>query len=710
MIADRDFIYENLPWRAGGRTREGLDCAGLALLFLREEFGLDVTAPDTTQPACIDLEPALQAVAIRRGEMLQRGDLLFFRYRTTGKITHVAVMLDGSRVLHIVHGCPSRIDADMRLCHRLGLRLAYAVKPADAPALAGVLHSAALGDASTIVLLVISIALSAISYAIAPKLSRQGNRYGRYGFDALVTKNSPEQPLPDLLGSVVVAGNSPYTQQREQSASATATSQKANKIVVLASAPSEEIDYQTGLKINGMGWNDAYFFSGSAFTGNYINPTQTKDEAVSGTILGDSNAPSISLYEGDYGLTVPVDIRASYDREFPVYGLSGCTYLVFRLVDSTKYQNFNVTCRVKCRKCRTFDENGFVVTTVTTSMFNTLFQQTATGDGWRYYLRNGSVPQQDIKAVRDVEVFGVAHTEMSASNQSGNVYSINYTKGYIELLTQPNVLGSTTLEFDYYVREWSQNPAMQLVYLLTEKGRGLGLPESAIDWDAAVAFRDYCDEEITYQSANGEVTGPRWRSDYAIDFRKPIQEHIQAILDASHAVLFVSGGKWVMKAISAESSVFDFTTSNILEGSFSSEMIDRAERANRVKLLFHSEEAHNAETEVIVDHAADQAARAPRAGNNGVVDANLKLAAVTNPAQAERLAMTFLEEEVSSRFRATWKTTIKGLALQNGDVVTITHPSRPSWTARPFRIEEVNHDAEDRLEITAVDYTPGAYL
>lgn len=52
MIADRDFIYENLPWRAGGRTREGLDCAGLALLFLREEFGLDVTAPDTTQPAC----------------------------------------------------------------------------------------------------------------------------------------------------------------------------------------------------------------------------------------------------------------------------------------------------------------------------------------------------------------------------------------------------------------------------------------------------------------------------------------------------------------------------------------------------------------------------------------------------------------------------------------------------------------------------------
>lgn len=710
MIAQRDFIYAGLPWRAGGRTREGLDCAGLALLFLKEEFGIELPAPDTTHPAGIDIETALQQARIPAGRDMERGDLVFFRHKETGKVCHVAVVLEAGKILHIVHGFESRIDNGFKLTERLKLRPAYAVSHRDAALLGAAMHDPLLGDASTIVLLVISIALSAISYALTPKLARQGNRYGRYGFDALVTKNSPEQPLPDLLGSVVVAGNSPYTQQREQSASATATSQKANKIVVLASAPCEEIDYQTGLKINGLGYTDPYFFNGSAFTGIYINPAQTKDEAVSGTILGDSNVPSITLYTGEYDLDVPVDVRAEYDREFPVYGLSGCAYLVHRLVDSTKYQNFNVTCRVKGRKCRTFDENGFIVTTVTTSMFNTLFQETANGDGWRYYLRSGSTPKQDIKEVRDVEVFGVAHTEMSASNQSGDVYSINYTKGYIELLSAPDPLGSTDLEFDYYPREWSQNPAMQLVYLLTEKGRGLGLPESAIDWDAAVAFRDYCDTSLTYQSANGEVTAARWKTDYAIDFRKPIQEHIQAILDGAHAILFLSGGKFVMKAIGAESSVFSFTTANILEGSFSSEMIDRAERANRIKVLFHSEEAHNAETEVIVDHRDDQAARAPRAGNDGIVDANLKLAAVTNPAQAERIGMAFLEEEVNGRFRVRLKTTIKGLALQVGDVVDITHPSRPSWSARLMRIEEISHDGDDRLEITATDYTPGAYL
>jgi len=704
MIAERDFIYAGLPWRAGGRTREGLDCAGLALLFLREEFGLDLKAPDTTQPACIDVEAALQECKTPAGRDLKRGDLVFFRHKETGKVCHVAVVLEGAKLLHIVHGFESRIDNGYKLTERLKLRPAYAVSSEDAERLALVLHSPALGDASTIVLLVISIALSAISYALTPKLSRQGNRYGRYGFDALVTKNSPEQPLPDLLGAVVVAGNSPYTQQREQSASATATSQKANKIVVLASAPAYEIDYQTGLKINGLGWNDPYFFNGTIFDGIYIDPAQTKAEAVSGTILGESNAPSISIYDGSYGITVPVDVRAQYDREFPIYGLSGCVYLVHRLVDSTKYTNFNVTCRVKCRKCRTFDADGFVLN-------SPALTQLWDGDG---VVKRFKLDHEDIVSVDEVRVggLGVLHTEMSASNQSGNVYSLNRTKGYLEFLTAPTagVSNVTAIDYLYYVREWSRNPAMQLVYLLTEVGRGLGLSADKIDWDAAVAFRDYCDASLTYQSANGEVTAPRWQSDYAIDFRKPIQEHIQAILDAAHAILFVSAGRFVMKAIGAESSVFSFTSANILEGSFSTEMIDRAERANRIKVLFHSEEAHNAETEVIIDHADDQRARSPRAGNNGIVDANLKLAAVTNPAQAERIGLAFLEEEVNGRFRARWTTTIKGLALQVGDAVDITHPSRPSWAGRVMRIEDLSHDQDDRLEITATDYTPGAYL
>ena len=699
MIAQHDFVYDGLPWLKGGRTRAGLDCAGLALLFLKEELGIEVPAPpDTTNPESVDAERALQETMLGIGQDARRGDLVFFRHRETRKICHVGVLLEGGKLLHIVHGCTSRIDNGFALTKRLKLDPVGIVRSTDAPKMAALL--AQVGDVSTIVAIVIAIVSAVASYLLTPKLGRQGNRYGRYGFDALVTKNTPEIPLPDLLGSVVVAGNSPYTQLKEAGAGGTAASQKANKIVIFASAECEEIDYQTGLKVNGYGWNDPYFYDGTQFDGMYINPPQTKAAAVTGTILGESNVPSISLYTGAYATSVPVDVRAQYDREFPLYGFSGCSYAVFRLIDSSKFQNFNVTCRVKGRKCRKFDENGFLLT----------------DSGVVNFVPDGVTTRFDL-GYRDVDSIGlvsfasVGWTEMSASNQTGLVYSLNKTKGYIECLSAPASGGvNKTLNVSYYEREWTQNPASHLVYLLTEKGRGLGLTEDRIDWAAANDLQAHCAEVLTYQSSNGEVAAARWLGNYAIDFRKPIQEHIQAILDACHAVLFLSGGKWVMKAITAESSVFSFTTANILEGSFSSELIDRAERANRIKVLFHSEEAHNAESEVIADNQDDQRTRAPRSGNNGVVDANLKLEAVTNPAQAERLALAFLEEEVGARQRATWKTNVKGLALQIGDVVDVTHPSRPSWAAKLLRIDELSHDTEDRLEIVATEYTPGAYL
>lgn len=701
MIAERDFIYCGIPWRAGGRTREGVDCAGLARLFLHEEMGIDLTIPDTTEPGKVDAEEALKGCRMTAAQDLQRGDLIFFRHIETQRICHVAICLGGAKILHIVKGDESRIDNGFKLTQRMKLRPCAAVSSSDTVRLAAALSDPVVGEVGIVTLLVLSILLAVASYALSPKLGRLGNKYGRYGFDALVTQNSPEVPLPDLLGSVVVAGNSPYTQQSEKSASATAASQKANKIIILASAPSEEIDYQTGLKINGLAWNDIFFNAGSTTEGIWIDPAQTKAEAVTGTINGDSNVPSVSLYDGAYGIAVDVDVRAQYDREFPLYGFSGCSYMVFRLIDSTKFQNFNVTTRVKCRKCRTFDESGFIQTNETTASLGT-------GDGstvrWK-------LPYEDVIVIGAMSIPSLAtdYYEMSASNQTGNVYLLNRTKGYVEFLTAP-ASGLIQYTAAHYEREWSQNPAMQIVYLLTEKGRGLGLTEDKIDWPSFVDFRDFCDASITYQSATGEVTGPRWVTNYAVDFRKPIQEHIQAILDGCHAILFPSGGKFVIASIGAGTSVFSFTTANILEGSFASELIDRAERANRIKVLYHSEETHNAEAEVIVDHAADQAARSTRMGNNGVVDANLKLEAVTSPSQAERIAMAHLEEEVGGRNRARFKTTLKGLALQKGDVIDVTHPCRPSWSARLMRIEDLSHDEDDRLEITALDYTPGAYL
>jgi hypothetical protein len=695
VIAPIDFKFVGIPWKDKGRARAtGVDCAGLAALFLVEELGIALDVPAVSAP--IKCEEVIHSFHPGRHATLLRGDLLFFK-NASGEIRHVAIHLGDDRWLHIVQGCESRIDNGLKLMRRLKLYPAGWLAASETRNVVAALGDPKLGWVQ-VVLLVISIGLAVASYALQPKLSRQGNKYGRYGFDALVTQQTPEIPLADLVGAVVVAGNSPYTSQAEKGAGGTASSQKANKVVILGSAPFEEIDYQTGLKINGLSWSDKYFKDGTAIEGIYIDPAQTKDAAVTGTIGADSNVPSVSLYTGAHGITVPVDVRAQYDREFPIYGFSGCGYLVFRLIDSTKFQNFNVTCRVKGRKCRTFNTSGFIVTTAS--------GESLTGaDGTKVRFK---LAFEDVISVSSLTVNGTGHSEISAGAQTGNVYQLNRTKGYVEFLTAPAAAATITITYTYYPRAWTQNPASQLVYVLTEAGRGKGFDGSRIDWDAAVDMRDYCDADVTWSGANGSVTEDRYRTNYAIDFRKPIQEHIQAILDGCNGSLFLSGGKFVMVARTTGSSVFSFTEATILADSFDSEMLDRSERANRIKLLFHSDESHNAETEVIADDLADQRAREDRMGNLGVVEANLKLPAVTIQTQAERLAESALREQVGLRWMVEFTANIKGLALQPQDVIDVTHSSQPAWSAKLFRIDHLSHDENDRLVIQASEYVESA--
>lgn len=694
-----DQSYAGIPWKKNGRTREGIDCVGLVMLFLREEMGIETELPGTDEEKQWGVcEKFLQHRTFDPLN-LRRGDVVFFR-RKGGKISHIAVHLGALKFLHIIGGLDSRIETGLVLLARVGMNPVASIHAEETKVLQQALRDANLGW-TAVILLVISIALSLVSTFLLSKQARFGNKYGRYGFDALVTQNSPEIPLPDLLGEVVVAGNSPYTQLSDKHLTGTASNTKCNKVVILSSGPTEEIDYLNfGISINGLSYNDKYFSESDSVNGFFINPAQTKAEAVTGTIRGETKIPTITTYDGAHAISVPVDIRASYDRTFPLYGFSGCSYLIFRLIDSSKFQNFNVTIRVKGRQCRTFDEDGFVTDSETAESLSG-----ADGTKVRFKLANA-----DIIAVSAVTVNGTSYSEISAGTQTGNVFYVNKTKGYIEFITAPAAAATVLCTYTFYPREWTQNPASHLVYLLTEKLRGKGFDESRIDWQAAVDLRDYSDESLDWNNSNGVTTAPRYQANYAIDFRKPIQEHIRSVLDSCYAYLFVSNGKFVMRSRAAGTSVFSFNESNIIKDSFSSELMDRADKPNQIRLFYHSRTTYNAENEVRRDDVTDQRSRAERVGNNGVVEENLKHPAVDNQEQAERIAETILREQVNSRWLCGFTTNIQGLALEPGDLVDITHSSQPSWVAKLFRIEDLGYDEQDRLQLKLSEYFEGAYI
>lgn len=123
-----DNKYCGLPWRAGGRSRAGLDCAGLAQLWLTEQMGLRFTAPASgPDPDC---EAALGTIPFKAGT-LSRGDVVFFRRGSAGKVCHVTVYLGEDRYLGIANGLASRIESS-QLLKRIGMVAAGSISPQDA--------------------------------------------------------------------------------------------------------------------------------------------------------------------------------------------------------------------------------------------------------------------------------------------------------------------------------------------------------------------------------------------------------------------------------------------------------------------------------------------------------------------------------------------------------------------------------------------------
>ena len=703
MSLDDEF-FVNLPWKEGGRTLSGgVDCVGLAWLWLRENCpGFHGDCPKSDKS--VDLEALLQG-RFKKDEMM-RGDVVFFREKKSGKILHVGIWLGENRLLHILYGGTSRIENGFKLCERVGLTAIGAVSSSNVELIGAALADKNLGGWPVVIGIALSLLLSVASSFLMSTASGFRNKFGQYGPNALITQKNPEIPLPDMLGRVVRAGNSVYQQLADRNANTTAANAVWNQVVVLGSGPVNLIDYLTGLQINGTTFQDSSFYSGSNVIGLFVNPTQDQANAVTGTIYSNSNVPSVTLYNGHHDISVPVDVRASWDRNFPVYGMSGCAYLAFRLFDSSKFSGFNLSCFVKGRNCRTYNSSGFITATATS-------EAVGTGDGTtvRFKLANW-----DSQSLTSLTVGGATYTPISATNQSGNVFQLNLTKGFVEFTTAPAAAAAIVATYNYYVRAWTQNPADHLVYLLTENGRGKGFPGDRISWADFVAAQTYYNATVTWADAYGTFTGARYVTNYSLDDRKSIQDHMQAILDGCNSSLFLSGGLFVLRprqAAGGGDPVFSFDSTNLVvessgDSSFVAELMDRATKPNRIKIFYHDDNAYQAESETDSDDEDNQLQRAARVGNQGVVEQQLKLPAVTNLQQAERLAETFVAEQTGSVWILTWKTTIKGLALQPGDLVNVTHPSLPATMM--VRIETIDHDDQDRLLFTGSQYAAQAYF
>lgn len=93
---------DGVPWHHQGRSRAGVDCAGLVLVALAEQgCAPDVPANYHTSAAGAVLHAVLDASPMlkpRQAATHQPGDLLCFRIRC--EVQHLAVFIGADRMMH----------------------------------------------------------------------------------------------------------------------------------------------------------------------------------------------------------------------------------------------------------------------------------------------------------------------------------------------------------------------------------------------------------------------------------------------------------------------------------------------------------------------------------------------------------------------------------------------------------------------------------
>jgi cell wall-associated NlpC family hydrolase len=121
VIAPWAAEYVGIPWRDGGRTREGCDCFGMLRLVLHDQFGVEIPSYTGTYVSAREREEVarLLTTEIPKGGWLiadgavRPGDGVVFRLRNVP--WHVGVIVGPDDFLHVEEtigsACVERLSA-----------------------------------------------------------------------------------------------------------------------------------------------------------------------------------------------------------------------------------------------------------------------------------------------------------------------------------------------------------------------------------------------------------------------------------------------------------------------------------------------------------------------------------------------------------------------------------------------------------------------
>ncbi|MGH2359870.1 MAG: phage tail protein, partial [bacterium] len=243
------------------------------------------------------------------------------------------------------------------------------------------------------------------------------------------------------------------------------------------------------------------------------------------------------------------------------------------------------------------------------------------------------------------------------------------------------------------------NPVLVIRDLLLNTRYGLGLPLSKLDDTTFLESATVCDEFI---AGSDGVPEKRFELDIVLDTQRPILDHLRDILATFRGFLVWSQGVVRMRIEKAEDVSQSFDMGNIAADSFSWKKQSYRDRPNvvRVEYINKNDEYRHDFVEVFDDWDIDLSGERR--------ERIIRLLGIKRSTQAVRMAQFYLDQAIHVSNIAAFRVGIAALKAEVGDVVEVTHDV-PRWTAKKFRIIQMNEAENDEISLTCLEYNASLY-
>jgi hypothetical protein len=204
------------------------------------------------------------------------------------------------------------------------------------------------------------------------------------------------------------------------------------------------------------------------------------------------------------------------------------------------------------------------------------------------------------------------------------------------------------------------------------------------------------------QHTLAQVNYAAYACDGTIDTNQTAYDNVRALLTACRGMLVFSGGKYrLVLDVATTASGFGFNESNIT-GSWVISQAGKRAKYNRVTAGFYNPAKKWQPDLAMVESTA------LRATDNGLIlEAKIDLPFTANSYRAQNISQLTLNQ---SRYGLVVKFSAfqEGLRCEVGDVVPITH-STPGWSAKLFRIMQIEIKDNDEVYVVAREYSASVY-